>query len=236
MTSRIRIAGAFALAVVLTFPALAQTASADRKALEERVRALEATQLETTKALAALKEALAAAAPATPQAELKQKVGALEKQLAETNAALEALRKDVSAAPAARSTGPVEAPGLKPLDLTPSGSTGQVSSGTSFNPAISVIPEGLYYSDNKSGDALGLFNSADGFAGTPAGEGRDLSRGFNLGETELAFSGAVDPYFDVTAIVSFSPDGVEVEEAYARTRNLPAGLALKMGKFYSDIG
>lgn len=236
MTSRIRIAGAFALAIVLTFPALGQTASADRKALEERVRALEATQLETTKALAALKEALAAAAPATPQAELKQKVGALEKQLAETNAALEALRKDVSAAPAARSTGPVEAPGLKPLNVGSFGSTGQVTSGTSFNPAISVIPEALYYNDNKSGGALEILPGADGFAGTPMGEGRELSRGFNLGETELAFSGAVDPYFDVTAIASFSTEGVEIEEAYARTRRLPGGLAIKVGKFYSDIG
>ena len=68
------------------------------------------------------------------------------------------------------------------------------------------------------------------------GEGRDLSRGFNLGETELTFSGAVDPYFDVTAIASFAPDGVSIEEAYARTRKLPAGLAVKVGKFYSDIG
>lgn len=135
-----------------------------------------------------------------------------------------------------RSTGPVEAPGLKPLDLGSWGSTGQVSSGTSFNPALSVIPEGLYYNDNRSGGAAGFFAAADGFAGTPVGEGRDLQRGLNLGETELTFSGAVDPYFDVTAIAAFATDGVEIEEAYGRTRSLPAGLAVKLGKFYSDVG
>ena len=237
MNSRIRIAGTVALAFVLSGPAFGQDGSADRKALDARVRALEATQQETTKALAALRQAVAASGPASGQPDLKQRLDALEKQLAETNAALEALRKDVGAAPPVpRTTGPVEAPGLTPLDLGPSGSTGQVSSGTSFNPAISVIPEGLYYADDRSGNAVGMFGNADGFAGTPVGEGRELSRGFNLGETELTFSGAVDPYFDVTAIASFAPDGVSIEEAYGRTRKLPAGLSVKLGKFYSEVG
>ncbi len=194
------VGAALALALSFAFRAAAEDVPEDRKALEEKLRALETKQEETTKALEALKASLEAPPPAT------------------------------------RSTGPVEAPGLKPLDLGSSGSTGQVSSGTSFNPAISVIPEGLYYNDDSSGNALGLFNAADGFAGTPEGEGRDLKRGFNLGETELTFSGAVDPYFDVTAIASFSADGVGIEEAYGRTRSLPAGLAVKAGKFYSEIG
>ena len=189
-----------ALALSLGFPMAAEDAAADRKALEEKLRALEAKQEETAKALEALKATLEAAPPAP------------------------------------RSAGPVEAPGLKPLDLGASGSTGQVSSGTSFNPALSVIAEGLYYADDASGDAQAVVAGSDGFAGTPVGEGRGLSRGFNLGETEVTFSGAVDPYFDVTAIASFGADGVEIEEAYARSRSLPAGLAIKLGKFYSDVG
>ena len=200
MTSRNRVAGAFALAFLFAVPASAQETVADQKKVEERIREL-------------------------------------ERQQAETKAALEALKKELAAAPRAlKATGPVEAPGLTPLDLTPSSSTGQVTSGTTFNPAISVIPEGLYYTDDRSGGALGLFNQADGFAGTPAGEGRDLTRGFNLGETEVVFSGVVDPYFDATAIASLSADGVSLEEAYGRTRKLPAGLAVKAGKFYSGIG
>ena len=60
MNSRIRIAGTVALAFVLSGPAFGQDGSADRKALDARVRALEATQQETTKALAALRQAVAA--------------------------------------------------------------------------------------------------------------------------------------------------------------------------------
>ncbi|HYN42613.1 MAG TPA: TonB-dependent receptor, partial [Thermoanaerobaculia bacterium] len=37
-------------------------------------------------------------------------------------------------------------------------------------------------------------------------------------------------------IAAFGKEGVEIEEAYARSRRLPAGLAIKLGKFYSDIG
>ena len=158
MASPTRVAGAFALALVMTFPAFGQVAATDRRALDEKVRALEKKQVETTKALealGALAASLEAAAPAAAHAELKQRLELLEKQQAETKADLQALRKNVAAASAPR-TGPVEAPGLTPLDLGPSGSTGQVSSGTSFNPAISVIPESLYYNDSQSGGALGL--------------------------------------------------------------------------------
>jgi hypothetical protein len=235
MKSRKCVAGSLALALVLAFPAPGQSAAADRDAVAARIRAIEKKQEETSKAIEALEASLETAGPTAAHADLKQELEALRRQQAETKAAIDSLRKDVTEAPPVRS-GPVEAPGLPPLDLSPPGSTGQVTSGTSFNPALSVIPEGLYYNDNRSGRALGLFSAADGFAGSPEGEGRDLKRGLNLGETELTFSGAVDPYFDVTAIASFSRDGVSVEEVYARTRRLPAGLAVKIGKFYSDIG
>jgi len=79
---------AMALALSLAFRAAAQDVPEDRKALEEKLRDLEAKQEETRRALEALKASL------------------------------------VAPPPAARSTGPVEAPGLKPLDLGSSGSTG----------------------------------------------------------------------------------------------------------------
>lgn len=130
--------------------------------------------------------------------------------------------------------GPVEAKGLTPVPIF--GSTGQVTSGTTFNPSISVIPEFFYFTDGSRGASYALLNGAEGFASSPPGEGRDPKRGFNLGETELVLSAVADPYFDATAIFSFAPDGVSVEEAYARTRGLPGGLTLKAGKFYSGIG
>ena len=138
-------------------------------------------------------------------------------------------RPDVGEKPKA-----VEAKGLTPYPLF--GSTGQVTSGTSFNPAISVIPEFFYFTDGSRGSSYSLLAGAEGFAASPPGEGRNPKRGFNLGETELVLSAAADPYFDATAIFSFAPDGVSVEEAYARTRSLPWGLTLKAGKFYSGIG
>ena len=134
----------------------------------------------------------------------------------------------------AKSPGPVVEKGLTPYPLF--GSTAQVTSGTAFNPAISVIPEFIYFSDDKAGKSASLLLGAEGFDQSPVGGGRDLSRGFNLGETELAISAVADPYFDATAIFSFAPDGVSVEEAFARTRRLPWGLTLKAGKFYSGIG
>src|SRR5690606_18784011 len=60
---------------------------------------------------------------------------------------------------------------------------------------------------------------------------------FNLRETEIALSATVDYYFDALAYVSIAEDGgVELEEAYFQTRNLPAGFKLKGGKFLSDFG
>lgn len=57
--------------------------------------------------------------------------------------------------------GPVDPTGLTPVSL--GGSPGQVSPGTAFNPAISVIPGGVYDNDSLSGDGQGLLGQVDGF-------------------------------------------------------------------------
>ncbi len=226
---------AVALALTLAFPAAGQGTAGDRKALEEKVRALEAKQEETTKALEALKASLETAAPAATHTELKQKLELLEKQQAEAKAALEAIRKEMSQRP----PGPIEAPGLTTKSFPLFGSSGQVSSGTSFNPSISVIPNFVYYRDDRQGGAFEIVEEADGFHGVHAEEGHDhggLNEGFNLGETELAFTASVDPYFDVVALFAASEEGLEAEEVYFKTRALPWGLQLKGGKFLSGIG
>ena len=109
-----------------------------------------------------------------------------------------------------------------------------------FNPAISVIPDVVYYNDNRDGTAGELVGDADGFARHEAGEGHahggDLERGFNLREVEIAFSGAVDPYFDAWAILAIGAGEVEAEEVYVQTRALLPGLQVRAGKFYSGIG
>jgi hypothetical protein len=66
-------------------------------------------------------------------------------------------------------------------------------------------------------------------------------RGFNARNIELAFDGAVDPYFEGFANIVFKLDNdneteVEVEEAFMQTTGLPFGLQLKGGQFFAAFG
>lgn len=227
---------ALALALVTSMPAAGQ-AGPEPRALEEKVRALEARQAESEKALEKLKAALAAPASPASNDDLKTRLEALEKEQAATRAALEALK----AASAQKEPGPVEPTGLVPKSFPLFGSSGQVSSGTSFNPSISVIPDIVYSHDDVDGEAGEIREEADGFHGAHA-EGEHghehggLSQGFNLRETELAFTASVDSYFDVQALFAVSEEGIEAEEVYFQTRRLPGGFQLKGGKFLSGIG
>ncbi len=128
--------------------------------------------------------------------------------------------------------------GLKPFPLL--GSTRQITSGTAFNPAMSVIIDGKYYNDNVSGEGIDILEEAQGFHGAHGeadGHGHgELIRGFNLDETELVFSASVDNYFDAMITLALQREEIFVEEAYGQTRSLPAGLQLKFGKFLSGIG
>ncbi|RFA27046.1 zinc-regulated TonB-dependent outer membrane receptor [Alkalilimnicola ehrlichii] len=118
--------------------------------------------------------------------------------------------------------------------------TGQVGAGTLFNPEISVILDGVFYWDDEDGD----IPTPAGFGGGHHhhGHGHDhahgeLDQGFNLRETEIVFAAAIDNYLDAVVTLAIEGDsGIEVEEAYAVTRALPAGFQMKFGKFLSDVG
>ncbi|HUP90811.1 MAG TPA: hypothetical protein VM074_01080 [Solimonas sp.] len=103
-------------------------------------------------------------------------------------------------------------------------------SGNAFNPKISLILNGLYAHYSSDAEALVpgvLLGPETGFA----------PEGLSLGETELAIEANVDDKFHGWAAVALSPEGeIGVEEAYINTLALPAGLALKFGRFFSDIG
>ena len=107
-----------------------------------------------------------------------------------------------------------------------------------FNPAVSVIFDGAYYHDNVGGDGGALLDDHASalYSDIGADEEEGLSQGFNLRETELALSGSVDPYFDAGVNASLGTDSIAIEEAWFRSRNLPHGLQLKVGKFLSAIG
>ncbi|MBA2479251.1 MAG: hypothetical protein H0V44_01210 [Planctomycetes bacterium] len=61
-------------------------------------------------------------------------------------------------------------------------------------------------------------------------------RGFTLQEAELSLSGSVDRWLDAQAYIVSTPDGIELEEAFATTAGRPYGLRLKAGYYLADFG
>jgi hypothetical protein len=128
----------------------------------------------------------------------------------------------------------------KPAPLPAAHPSGQVTSGSAFNPQISLILDGVYYRDNTQGAGPELLEHIDGINHSHDHAGHShgtLERGFNLRETELGFAATVSPHFDAAAMITVSAEGdAALEEAYFDTRSLPAGLKIRGGKFLSGIG
>lgn len=59
---------------------------------------------------------------------------------------------------------------------------------------------------------------------------------FQLREIEIGIQGSVDPYFRYDAFIAFRGEEVEIEEGYASTLGLPAGLNVKLGKMRLPLG
>ena len=108
------------------------------------------------------------------------------------------------------------------------------SSSNAFNPAISLILNGVY--SHHSLDPEGYQRS-----GFPlVGEGRPSEQGLKLGESEISMSSNIDDKFYGQMTLAFgSEDGdteVGIEEAFIDTTALPNGFTLRAGRFYSNIG
>ncbi len=85
------------------------------------------------------------------------------------------------------------------------------------------------------------YSSAANLNDIEVGDHDPQQRGFNARNTELAFDGAVDPYFQGFANIVFLLDNdnqteVELEEAFLQTSSLPYNLQLKAGQFFGDFG
>lgn len=104
--------------------------------------------------------------------------------------------------------------GATPAPYAPAGAQG--AAGT-LNPDISLIADFLA---DLSPDEATI-------------EGGDR---FQLREVELAVQGSVDPYFRYDAFLALHGEGIEVEEGYATTLGLPAGLQVKVGKYRLPFG
>jgi hypothetical protein len=102
-----------------------------------------------------------------------------------------------------------------------------------FNPDISIITDfalvGTSIND-RSAQTLAVPGYLD------ESDRGGKSRGFNFNYLELAFNASVDPYFDFFGVVTVEPGGVDVEEAFVDTRQLPFGFELRIGKLLSAFG
>src|SRR5437867_945554 len=117
--------------------------------------------------------------------------------------------------------------------ITPAGSslTAPITIGGGKN-YMNISLDGLF--------ALAYSSAADLY-NVEVGDHDPQQRGFNARNTELAFDGAVDPYFEGFANIVFKLDNdneteVEVEEAFMQTTSLPYNLQLKGGQFFAAFG
>lgn len=111
--------------------------------------------------------------------------------------------------------------------------SGTQTAGRGFNPKTSLILQGTYADFSSEDDPA--------VAGVLLGpETEPRPAGFSLAETELVIESNVDDQFHGWATVALENEAgetvVAVEEAYLNTLALPAGFALKFGRFFSDLG
>ena len=223
-------------------PAASPATAADMETLRQQVQAL----TETVKALqqqvkdqqTALDRVNGAAASE------KESASAEPTSSPEPSAAPQFPTEDssvVESAPASKKLGPsTEAsPGAFPTtdtsvaaSTTPeSGLTAPITIGGGKN-YMNISFDGMFalaYSSDKHLDRVEV------------GDHDPQQRGFNARNIELAFDGAVDPYFEGFANIVFKLDNnneteVEVEEAFLQTTNLPLNLQLKGGQFFAAFG
>jgi hypothetical protein len=148
------------------------------------------------------------------QADYEARISALEQRLAEAEASAAQAQRDAKAAETA----------------TRSAETAS----NRFNPAISLTLQGSaanYSEDPDTWDLPGF--QLGGHAGLKP-------EGPSATETELTASANVDNWFYAQATVGLHEDDgsteVDIEEAYADTLSLPAGLGLRFGRFYPEVG
>src|SRR5947208_6425970 len=113
--------------------------------------------------------------------------------------------------------------------------------GASLTQPITIGSGKNYMNISLDGLFALAYSSAADLHNIEVGDHEPQQRGFNARNTELAFDGAVDPYFEGFANIVFKLDNdneteVEVEEAFMQTTSLPFNLQLKGGQFFAAFG
>jgi hypothetical protein len=125
--------------------------------------------------------------------------------------------------------------------VTSTSDTSVVAGGSSFTAPITIGGGKNYMNISFDGMFALAYSSARDLNRVEVGDHDPQQRGFNARNIELAFDGAVDPYFEGFANIVFKLDNnneteVEVEEAFLQTTNLPFNLQLKGGQFFAAFG
>jgi hypothetical protein len=156
-----------------------------------------------------------------------------------------------SNAPTAPSGPSVNADGTATSGSFPTSDTSVVSSapetisstgtGASLTQPISIGGGKNYMNISFDGLFALAGSSARDLDHIEVGDHDPQQRGFNARNIELAFDGAVDPYFEGFANIVFKLNNdnqteVEVEEAFLQTTSLPFNLQLKAGQFFAAFG
>src|SRR6267378_2673947 len=261
----------FALAIFFVNSARAQDAastpasSPDMNELREQVKALTDTvktlqhqvkdQQTTIDKLNQPNEAVAESPEPSPVAEASASPSPSAAAKASGKFATEdaSVVSSTSNAPAASTSPGVNANGTAVSGNFPTTDTSVVSSaptetisttgaGASLTQPISIGGGGKNYM-NISFDGLFALagSSARDLDHVEVGDHDPQQRGFNARNIELAFDGAVDPYFEGFANIVFKLNNdnqteVEVEEAFLQTTSLPFNLQLKAGQIFSAFG
>ena len=113
--------------------------------------------------------------------------------------------------------------------------------GASLTQQITIGGGKAYMNISLDGLFAVAYSSARNLDEIEVGDHDPQQRGFNARNIELAFDGAVDPYFEGFANIVFKLDNdnetsVEVEEAFMQTTSLPFNLQLKGGQFFAAFG
>jgi uncharacterized protein YoxC len=128
------------------------------------------------------------------------------------------------------------------VSSAPAETISSTGAGASLTQPISIGGGGKNYMNISFDGMFALAgSSARDLSDIERGDHDPQQRGFNARNIELAFDGAVDPYFEGFANIVFKLDNdnntdVEVEEAFLQTTSLPFNLQLKAGQFFAAFG
>ena len=157
----------------------------------------------------------------------------------------------VSSATGAASPPVPSVTGTAPSEAFPTTDTSVVTSapetisstgaGASLTQPITIGGSKAYMNISLDGLFALAYSSAADLHNIEVGDHDPQQRGFNARNVELAFDGAVDPYFEGFANIVFllnndNETEVEVEEAFMQTTSLPFNLQLKAGEFFAAFG